>query len=57
MKQLYKLIDVKSIITLLLTFVVMFLALKGEYDIKEIYIVIISFYFGTQYNKREREVK
>lgn len=50
-----KLLDVKSIVTILLTLVVSYLSLIGEYDIKEIYIVIISFYFGTQYAKGEKK--
>lgn len=53
--KLIKLLDVKSIVTILLTMVVSYLSLIGEYDIKEIYIVIISFYFGTQYGKGERK--
>lgn len=51
MKELKKLIDVKSIVTILLTIVVCILALKGTFDIKEIFIMIISFYFGTQHQK------
>lgn len=54
-KQLEKLIDVKSIVTLLLTLVVVYLAIDGRYDIKDIYLVIISFYFGTQYAKGEKK--
>lgn len=43
-----KLLTVKSIVTILLTFVVAYLAIIGKTDIKEIYLMIISFYFGTQ---------
>ena len=46
-----KLIDVKSIVTLLLTIVVCILTLKGQFDIKETYLMIIAFYFGTQHQK------
>lgn len=51
MKKLSKLIDVKSIVTIAITAVVCILALKGEFDVKEIFIMIISFYFGTQHEK------
>jgi len=51
MNKLSKLIDVKSIVTLALTVVIMVLALKGTVDIKDIYLVIIAFYFGTQSKK------
>ena len=51
MKELKKLIDVKSIVTILLTIVVCILAIKGSFDVKEIFIMIISFYFGTQHQK------
>jgi hypothetical protein len=43
-----KLINVKSIITILLTLVVCYLAIFKDFDIKEIYLMIIAFYFGTQ---------
>lgn len=43
-----KLLTVKSIVTLILTCVVAYLALRGTVDVKEIYLMIISFYFGTQ---------
>lgn len=48
-----KLIDVKSIVTLILTIVIAYLSVKGEVDIKEIYLMIIAFYFGTQINKNK----
>lgn len=48
-----KLLTVKSIVTILLTVVVAVLALKGEFDIKDIYLMIIAFYFGTQAEKRD----
>ncbi len=54
MKQLQKLIDVKSIVTLLLTITFVVLAIMGIISgdrFFEIYIMIISFYFGTQYQK------
>lgn len=51
MKKLSKLIDVKSIVTIAITIVVCILALMGRFDVKEIFIMIISFYFGTQHEK------
>lgn len=50
-ERLNKLLTVKSIITILLTLVVVVLALKEQFDIKEIYLMIIGFYFGTQAKK------
>lgn len=43
-----KLISVKSIVTISLTAVIAYLAIIGTVDIEEIYLMIISFYFGTQ---------
>ena len=51
MERLTKLLAVKSIVTILLTVAVIVLALKGTFDIKEIYLIIIGFYFGTQATK------
>lgn len=54
MKQLQKLVDVKSIVTLVLTLTFVVLAIMGVISgdrFFEIYIMIISFYFGTQYQK------
>lgn len=51
-ERLAKLIDVKSFMTLGLTVVVIILALKGLIDIKDIYLIIIGFYFGTQSEKK-----
>ena len=50
-ERLTKLLTVKSIITILLTVVVVILSLKGRIDIKDIYLIIIGFYFGTQATK------
>lgn len=45
-----KLIDVKSIVTLVLTLVFAYLAIRGgvPQEFQTIFTVIISFYFGTQ---------
>lgn len=53
MKQLEKLIDVKSIVTLALTCVFAYLSITGQssQEFTTIYTVIIGFYFGTQFQK------
>ena len=50
-ERLDKLLSVKSIITILLTLVVVIRAIMGQFDIKDIYLIIIGFYFGTQAKK------
>lgn len=50
-ERLNKLLTVKSIVTIALTIVVVVQALKGQFDIKDIYLMIIAFYFGTQAKK------
>lgn len=49
-KKLTNLLNVKSIVTLVLTGVFAFMAIKGtiSQDFMTIYAVIIAFYFGTQ---------
>lgn len=58
-EKIAKLINVKSIVTILLTLVVCYLSIAKGFDIKEIYLMIIAFYFGTQLkeNKSESEEK
>ncbi len=55
MKQkLAKLINVKSIVTLMLTVVFCILAVKQTISAEQfltVFTVVISFYFGTQYQK------
>lgn len=56
--KLAKLIDVKSIVTLLLTITFIALALTKVISGQEfmtIFTVIISFYFGTQYQKAQEK--
>lgn len=53
--KLAKLIDVKSIVTLIITFVFSYLAIAGNISSENymtIFTVIISFYFGTQATKK-----
>lgn len=57
-ERLAKLIDVKSIVTLTLTGVFGYLSVKGrvsEQQLQTVYTVIIGFYFGTQYQKNNKE--
>lgn len=59
LKKLAKLIDVKSIVTLTLAGVFSYLSVKGDISAEQflsIWTVIISFYFGTQYGKKEKEL-
>lgn len=56
MKNLTKLIDVKSIVTLTLTAVFAVLAVNGSVSAEQfltVFTVIISFFFGTKYGKTE----
>ncbi len=55
LEKLAKLINVKSIVTILLTLVVCYLAIANSFDIKEIYLMIIAFYFGTQLKENKEE--
>lgn len=57
MKELKKLIDVKSIVTLALTgcFIAMALMEKVSQEVLTIYTTVIAFYFGTQYEKYEKK--
>ncbi len=50
-----KLINVKSLVTLILTLVVAYKAIMGQMDIEQIYLMIIAFYFGTQLEKNNKE--
>lgn len=52
MEIIKKLLTVKSLVTLTLTGVVAYLAIIGKMDIKDVYLIIIGFYFGTQTGKK-----
>lgn len=56
MKQrLEKLLTVKSVVTILLTLVFGYLSVTGKVSDQEfltVFTVVISFYFGTQYEKQ-----
>lgn len=54
------LVDVKSIMTLALTFTFIALSISGEITGEQfltIFTVIVSFYFGTQYSKVKNALK
>lgn len=56
-EKLLKLVDVKSIMTLLLTLVFCILALWGVVsgaEFQTIFTVIVGFYFGTQATKTKK---
>jgi hypothetical protein len=59
-KNLAKLIDVKSIVTLTLTAVFAALSISGRLSpdqFQTVFTTVIAFYFGTQTNKKEDNVK
>ena len=59
-EALTKLIRVKTIVTLALTAVFAFLCCTGKIESREFvteFTVVISFYFGTQQEKKEGEQK
>lgn len=53
-EKIAKLLNVKSIVTIMLTIVVCYLAIKEKIDIKDIYQIVIAFYFGTQLEKNNK---
>lgn len=58
LKNIAKLVDVKSIVTLVLTAVFSILALNGKLSAEQlqtVYTTVIAFYFGTQYQKNSKE--
>lgn len=56
-QRMLRLLTVKSLVTLVLTGIFAYLAVTGtvSQDFMTIYAVIISFYFGTQHERREQE--
>ena len=57
--KIAKLIDVKSIVTLVLTVAFVYLSIRGSVttEFLSIYTMIMGFYFGTQSKKKEIEEK
>lgn len=57
-EKITKLINVKSIVTILLTILFFILAIKEIIDsnaVITIYTTVIAFYFGTQFEKKGNE--
>lgn len=54
-KRLGNLLTIKSLVTLILLMVFCFLAVKGvtNEQVNNIFLMIVSFYFGTQTSKVE----
>ena len=60
LKQIAKLIDVKSILTLVLTVVFAILSVRGvilSSEFLSVFTLIIGFYFGVQHEKKNSESK
>ena len=58
LKKLAKLIDVKSIVTFVLTGVFAYLSITGVISGEQfltVFTMVVSFYFGTQAGKKEKE--
>lgn len=59
-ERLAKLIDIKSIVTILLTLVFCYLAITGVIAAQlfmTIFVVVIGFYFGTQAEKKKNTIE
>ena len=57
-ERIAKLIDVKSLVTIILTAVFGYLSVSGNIAPEQfltIYTVVVGFYFGTQYQKNKKE--
>ena len=56
-EALAKLMDVKSLVTIALTigFIVMAVSKSLTSEYQSVYLVVIYFYFGTQYEKKKNE--
>lgn len=57
-ERISKLLTVKSIVTVLLTLVFSYLSMRGAISSElfmTVFTVIISFYFGTQHEKQNKE--
>jgi hypothetical protein len=55
-ERLAKLLTIKSIVTLVATFVFAYLAVIGKIDVGQfmtVFATIIAFYFGTQVEKKK----
>lgn len=60
MKKISKLLDVKSLVTLTLTIIFGVLAIRRDISAEQyltVYTVVISFYFGVQYEKHRNKIE
>lgn len=58
--SIVQLLKIKSIVTIVMTLLFAFLAVKGMIDgatVKDVFVMIISFYFGVQSVKEVRAEK
>ena len=54
-----KLLGIKSLVTILLTVVFCYLAVIGRLsasDFQTVFIMVVTFYFGTQYQRAKTEI-
>ena len=58
-ESLSKLISVKSLVTIALTIGFIWMSCNGNLtsEYQSVYLVVISFYFGTQYQKKAGEME
>lgn len=57
--QVTKLLGIKSLVTLALTYVFCRMAITGQVsasDLKTVFIMVVTFYFGTQYQRAKTEI-
>lgn len=56
LNQLLKLVDVKSVVTIALSGAYIVMSLRGDVTAEQfqsVFVTVIAFYFGTQYEKRK----
>lgn len=59
-ERIEKLLSVKSIVTILLTAVFCYLSITGKIlsdQFMTVFTVVIAFYFGTQVEKKSKEIE
>ena len=58
-KAIAKLMNVKSLVTIALTIGFIVQSVRGQLnqDYSSVYLVVISFYFGTQYAKNQEAIE
>ncbi len=56
LKQLLKLVDVKSVVTIAMSGAYIVMSLRGDITAEQfqsVFVTVIAFYFGTQYEKQK----